>query len=270
RHDQPLQSSVREKMQQKANGTFLWVSLVMKELKDVQSWEVVQVLDEVPIELTDVYQRMMEHIKQLKRRNPELCRQILSTVVATHRPLHLQELCILADLPNQGPNVEEATATMVQMCGSFLTLRQDYVYIVHQSAKDFLSDEAAVSVFPSGAGEVHQDLFSRSVQVMSKNLQRDIYQLRALGYPVEQVQQPKPDPLAALRYSCIYWIDHLYEWISSSSTYDGAILISKGVVEGFIRTRYLYWLEAISLCTSMSKGIVSMAKLEALTKVIPY
>jgi hypothetical protein len=43
-HDQSLLSSVREKMRQKANGTFLWVSLVMKELKDVQSWEVAQVL----------------------------------------------------------------------------------------------------------------------------------------------------------------------------------------------------------------------------------
>ncbi|KAF2728246.1 HET-domain-containing protein [Polyplosphaeria fusca] len=270
RHDQLLQCSVREKMQQKANGTFLWVSLVIKELKGVQSWEVVQVLDEVPTELIDVYRRMIEHINQLKRRNPGLCRQILSTVIATHRPLHLQELCVLADLPYQGLNVEEATTTMVQMCGSFLTLRQDYVYVVHQSAKDFLSDEAAVSEFPSRAWEVHRDLFSRSIQVMSGSLQRDMYQLRTLGYPVEQVQQPKPDPLAALRYSCIYWIDHLYEWISSSSTYDGSILISAGVVDRFMRTKFLNWLEAVSLCKSISKGVVSMAKLEALTEVIPH
>ncbi|KAF2731912.1 HET-domain-containing protein [Polyplosphaeria fusca] len=263
-YDQSLQLSVREKMQQKANGTFLWVSLVIKELKDVQAWEVVQVLEEVPTELTEVYRRMMELIKQLKRQNPELCRQVLSTVVATHRPLHLQELCVLADLPKQGPNVEETTATIVKMCGSFLTLREDYVYVVHQSAKDFLSDEAALSVFPSGAREVHQDIFSRSIQVMSKSFQRDMYQLRGLGYPVEQVQQPKPDPLAALRYSCIYWIDHLCEWISNSSTYDRSILISGGVVDRFMRKKYLYWLEAISLCTSMSKGVVSMSRLEAL------
>jgi len=130
-HDQLLYLSVREKMQQKANGTFLWVSLVMNELKDVQAWEVMQVLDEVPSELTDVYWRMMEHIKQLKRRNPELCRQILSTVVVAQRPLHLQELRVLADLPYQGHNVDEATATIVKMCGSFLTLREAYVYVIY-------------------------------------------------------------------------------------------------------------------------------------------
>jgi hypothetical protein len=269
-HDQSLLSSVREKMRQKANGTFLWVSLVMKELKDVQSWEVAQVLKEVPTQLTDVYQRMIEHIKQLKRRNPELCRQILSTVVATYRPLHLQELYVLADLPNQGSTAEQTTAAMVNMCGSFLTLREDHVYVIHQSARDFLSDEAAISVFPSGPGEVHRDIFTRSIQAMSGNLQRDMYQLDTLGYPIEQVQQPKPDPLAALRYSCIYWIDYLCEWMSNSSTYDRSILMSGGVVDGFMRKKFLYWLEAVSLCANVSKGVISMSRLEALTEVIPH
>lgn len=35
----------------------------MKELKDVQAWEVLQVLEEVPTELIDVYRRMIGHIK---------------------------------------------------------------------------------------------------------------------------------------------------------------------------------------------------------------
>jgi len=101
-------------------------------------------------------------------------------------------------------DVEQTIVAMVNMCGSFLTLREDYVYIIHQSARDFLLDEAAVSVFPSGAGEVHRNIFSRSIEFMSKNLQRNVYQLDALEYPVEQVQQPRPDPLLGLRYSCIY------------------------------------------------------------------
>ena len=34
KYNRLLQDSIQEKMQQKANGTFLWVSLVIKELKD--------------------------------------------------------------------------------------------------------------------------------------------------------------------------------------------------------------------------------------------
>ena len=40
------------------------------------------------------------------------------------------------------------------------------------------------------------------------------------------------------------------------------------MVDVFVRKKYLYWLEALSLCRSMSEGVLSMAKLEALTQVI--
>jgi hypothetical protein len=72
-HNKLLRDSVREKMQRKANGTFLWVSLVIQELKDVMSWEALQVLDEVPIELKDVYRRIIAQIKRLQRQYLELC-----------------------------------------------------------------------------------------------------------------------------------------------------------------------------------------------------
>ncbi|KAF2177112.1 HET-R [Zopfia rhizophila CBS 207.26] len=262
KHDALLQDSIRKKIQQKANGTFLWVSIVIKELKDVMAWETVQVLDEVPLELKDVYRRMVEKIKRLHRQYPELCRQVLSTVLATYHPLHLQELHVLSGLPTQVQNVNQATAAIVKMCGSFLTIREDNVYIIHQSARDFLSEEARHDVFPCGTGDVHQSIFSRSLQVMSRTLRRDIYSLCTLGYPVEEIKPPNPDLLAASRYPCIYWIDHLCDWNPSSSAKDKVDLQDGGAVDSFLRQQYLYWLEALSLCKSMSKGVVSIAKLE--------
>jgi hypothetical protein len=53
------------------------------------SWEAIQVLNEVPMELKDVYRRMMDQIKRLQRQYPELCRYVLSIVIAAYRPLHL-------------------------------------------------------------------------------------------------------------------------------------------------------------------------------------
>jgi hypothetical protein len=208
-HDKLLRDLVQEKMQRKANGTFLWVSLVIQELKDVMSWEALQVLDEVPMELKDVYCRMMAQIKRLQRQYPELCRQVLSIVITAYRPLHLQELYVLSGLPTQVQNVNQPTATIVKMCGSFLTIRDNNVYIIHQSAKDFLSKEASYDIFPREIGDVHHSIFLKSLETMSKTLRRDIYNLRAPGYAIEWVKQPDPDPLAASRYSCIYWVNHL-------------------------------------------------------------
>ncbi|KAI9766187.1 MAG: hypothetical protein M1839_005017 [Geoglossum umbratile] len=126
---------------------------------------------------------------------------------------------------------------IVRMCGSFLTIRNDNVYIIHHSAKDFLSEEASPDIFPCGIRDVHYSIFSKSLQVMSRTLQRDMFSLRTLGYPIKRVKQPDPDPVD---------------------------LQDKGTVHEFIKKKYLYWLEALSLCKGMSEGVVSIAKLEAL------
>jgi hypothetical protein len=278
-HDELLQDSVRAKMQRKANGTFLWVSLVVRELKDVMAWDVLGVLDEVPTELKELYHRMMKQIKQLRGQDSERCRQILATIIATYRPLHLQELYVLSGLPLQFKNVNQV-ATIVKMCGLFLTIREDNVYIIHQSARDFLSDEAKYHLFPYGVGGIHYSLFSKSLQVMSNSLQRDMYNLNALGYPAEQVRTPDRDPLAASRYSCVYWVDHLHDailglsggaslgsFLNEHSRFQGD-LRDDGTVHIFLKEKYLYWLEALSLCKSMSKGVVSIAKLEVFMQVI--
>ena len=95
-----------------------------------------------------------------------------------------------------------------------------------------------------------------------------MYSLGALGYPAEQVQRPDPDPLAASRYSCIYWIDHLSDWNSSSSADQSVDLQDVGFVHEFMKKKFLHWLEALSLCKSMTKAMVSVAKLEAIVQVI--
>ena len=46
---------------------------------------------------------------------------------------------------------------------------------------------------------------------MSNTLKRDIYNLRDPGCSIEQVHYPNPDPLAPIRYACVYWVDHLCE-----------------------------------------------------------
>ncbi|CAI6226311.1 unnamed protein product [Periconia digitata] len=95
-----------------------------------------------------------------------------------------------------------------------------------------------------------------------------MYNLGAPGYPIERVALPDPDPLGKARYSCIYWVDHLRNCGSTTTTGPHINLQDKGIIEKFIQQKYLYWLEALSLCKSMPKGVVSMAELEALIYVM--
>ncbi|KAF7505723.1 hypothetical protein GJ744_000489 [Endocarpon pusillum] len=263
--DTTLRSQVREVLRQKANGTFLWVALVVQELEKPESWNPLEVVEEVPVGLHQLYDRMVDQIQQLTKKNSDRCRLLLSTVSVAYRPLYLAELGSLCKLSGQVSTLTKNTKTLVAMCGSFLTILDDQVYLIHQSAKDYLSDEARAAVFRQ-QGEVHYDVFSQSLRLLSGTLKRDIYSLDALGCMIDEVTMPVPDPLGATRYSCIYWIDHLCDSIISKSTGRDKDVQDGGAIHAFLKAHYLYWLEALSLCKSMSQGVVSITKLEDLVQ----
>ncbi|KAF2464766.1 uncharacterized protein BDR25DRAFT_396619 [Lindgomyces ingoldianus] len=183
-----------------------------------------------PPGLNSLYNRMIQRINSLD--NAGLCRRVLATVAIVYWPITLKELTTL---------VEELDG-----------MAED----LDASAKDFLLKEAIHAIFLSGSEIFYYAIFSTSLQAISDTLRRDIYELGALGYSIAQVQQPKPDPLAASRYSCIYWIDHLFDWNPSPSAEDHVDLQGGGA------------LEALSLCKSMLKGVVSIAKLEVVMQVL--
>jgi hypothetical protein len=272
KHDKVLQDQVRDGMRRKADGTFLWVALVFKELQDLEDADyeeisdVLQALEEVPSGLMPFYDRMMEQIGQLKDRDRKLCRLILSTVILSCRPLHLRELPILAGLKGQLTQ-RAKLERIVNKCGSFLTIRESHVYLIHQSAKDYLSINASAKIFPTGRADVHYDLFSRSLSALSEILRRDICNFRHPGLLIDQVKLVDPDPLAPVRYSCVFWVDHLYEVDNGNCYAYEDDLKDKGIVHVFLQQKFLYWLEALSLLGSMSDGVLSMETLESLLLV---
>ncbi|PVH90374.1 HET-domain-containing protein, partial [Periconia macrospinosa] len=247
-----------------ANGTFLWVALVCQNLDGIPRWKVLAKLEAFPPGLDALYNRMMQQISSSD--DADLCKRILALIAIVYRPVTLDELTYLCEPLEDMADDLASVQQIVGLCGSFLAIRSGTVYFVHQSAKDFLCTKADSVIFPSGMKEIHRAIFSRSLQIMSKTLRRDMYSLHALGYPADQVEPPDTDPLAALRYSCIYWIDHLSDWNHSCPAHDMVPLQDQGPVDNFLRRKYLYWLEALSLCKSMPKGVISMAKLETLMK----
>ena len=178
----------------------------------------------------------------------------------------IPELAALVEQLEDFVNDLELVREIVSLCGSFLTLRDNTVYFVHQSAKDFLLAKALNEVFPIGINSAHQSMFSKSLAILSQTLHRDMYGLKALGTPVRNVPPPKLNPLAESRYSCVYWINHLLDSRATSPMGSFADAQVKDV-EVFLRKKYLYWLEGLSLCTSLEQGVVSMTKLWLILQV---
>lgn len=248
-----------------ANDTFLWVALVCQELERTENWDVREKLALFPPGLNSLYERMMDQISGSG--SAKICLQVLASTAVLYRPVTIRELVLLAEQLARFVNDLESVRKIVSLCGSFLTLQDDTVYFVHQSAKDFLFSTAYSHIFPDSAERVHQEIFLKSLAILSRTLHRDIYGLKMLGSSIKGVKPPSPDPLAESRYPCVYWINHLCD--SENKSLDSSVnnpQVRDAVLE-FLKEKYLYWLEGLSLCRSVGNGIVSMAKLWSLVQV---
>jgi hypothetical protein len=268
-YDRQTETMVRDYLSSNANGTFLWVALVCQGLEDpkVRERHTLAKLRAFPPGLDSLYAQMMEQIGHSE--DADLCKRMLAVATIVHQPISLHELTTLVEMPDDISGHLESLEEIVKVCGSFLTLRDQTVYFVHQSAKDFLlgkathraSSNAFEWVFPLGVKDVNHTIFSKSLDVMSTVLRRDMYGLREPGFPIDQVKTPIPDPLRTARYSCVFWVDHLRDSISGKSITQRNV---QDAVQIFLEQKYLYWLEALSLLRAMSGGVIAIRQLESL------
>lgn len=243
--------NIAHQLRMKAGGTFLWVALVCKELEDVDEYDVEDVVKEMPEGLKQLYERMFQKITTLKRRDPEFCNSVLEAVTVAFRPLALAELGTLAGLP---PNVP--ALTIAKKCGTFLTVRDDTVYLLHQSAKDYLHDD----IYHDKLGDMNKTVLQRCLEGMKSILTRNIYGLKSLGHLTAEITAPIPDPLDPVRYCCLHWADHLCE-AGEVSQFPAELL------QSFLKTKFLNWIEALTLLDAFPRAMNSNLKLRTFSKV---
>ncbi|KAL4788945.1 hypothetical protein BDV19DRAFT_44040 [Aspergillus venezuelensis] len=259
--NQILLEQVKKQLLQKSDGTFLWVALVVQEMQKCRrSAAVLKLVGGIPQGLTPLYDRMLQQIQDFEEQDREPCILVLSIVTLGYRPLYLHEICCLTSLSNQQYGFGDLE-DIVSMCGSFLVIRDNQVYLIHQSAKDYLSDDkVSASIFPYGVSAIHYRIFHESLQSLSIKLKRDIYGLQNPGALVSEIMtfQPHPDPLCDLQYSCTYWLDHFTNYTSLERTE-----VSDNEISNFLKRHLLHWLESLSLIRKLRHGILSLKKLSA-------
>lgn len=255
-----IQDAIYHYLYSNAASSFLWATLACQDLAKVPiESNLLLKLTDYPAGLDALYTYMLGQI--CGSDTSKLCLHILAVMSVVYRPITIDELSSFVDTPDGAPD-EEALIQAIGFCSSFLAIHERTILFVHQSAKDFLTGKAANIVCASRMEHIHYIIFSQSLQVLSKTLRRDIYGLDAPGYPIDQVKRPDPDPLAVAGYSCVYWMKHLVDSIQFVRQHGD--LREGGTVDIFLRTKYLYWLEALSLLKSLPEGALSISKLQHL------
>lgn len=253
-----LQVSVRKSLLEKAEDTFLWVALVCQELrqKDVLPYRVESFLEKVPTGLVPLYERMLNQILHQKDEDAvEPCRRVLCTVALASRPLNLKEIAFFSQ-------ISAGTHELVSFCGSFITIRQDIAYLVHQSAKDFLCDRSGnAKIFSSGQEHEHAITASLCLNAMSSNLKQDVCNLNDPGRYLSNINKIRIDTYISshVQYACLYWVEHLQQ--AGSSEQERLILRGDCKVYEFFQCHFLHWLEALSLLGNVSEAVLAINSL---------
>ena len=259
-----LQISVRKCLNEKAEDTFLWVALVCRELSKVGQRKVMSLLEMIPTGLIPLYERMLYQVlHQGDEDDIKLCRQILCSVTLAKRPLRLEEIAVFAKISGNKGDVEE----LVGLCGSFLTVRKETVYWVHQSAKDYLSDGKGKGIFLLGQEHEHANTASLCLSIMSKTLRKDMCNLQAPGFRLSELEQSALGDHVPfhVQYACLYWVDHLQQ--AGSAKQETLTLGEDSQVFNFFEIHFLHWLEALILMSKLSEAILAIRSLGSIPSV---
>lgn len=260
---------------EKAEGTFLWAAIVCDELVKCQPWDAERVLSELPAGLTSLYEAMLERLaRPQNKENFALCEKMLCVVPFTFRPLKLEEVGYLADLPLPIRENIGFIDHLVGLCASFLIIRGGAIYTIHQSAVEFFTQGPGLQSFQRSLAQCHLDLFSTCCNRMAQSLHRDMAGDCNLGPTIRRALDAKyyqtndgknPDLPAAMAYCCMYSVPHAMEALQSDR--DIVRNNAAGMVHAFFGEHLLHWLEALSLLDEYDVAISGLQTLSGCAEV---
>lgn len=189
----------------------------------------------------------------------------VGSILTLAQPLSIQGLSSLLDVPTD--DIED----QLDLLHSVLKVPSDTrtpIRLLHLSFRDFILDPEKgrdLERYPFWVDEkaTHARLALQCLELLSKegNLKEDMCCLQSPSTIRSDIAQEliESSILPEIQYACIYWVHHLRE--------------GKGTVQDddythvFLRTKLLFWLEALSLLGRISEALGMINSLIALVDV---
>ncbi|KAH9235748.1 hypothetical protein K456DRAFT_1800685, partial [Colletotrichum gloeosporioides 23] len=146
--NQDMQGILRTKLLGTANRTYLWLHLMVKELPHldkITKRAFQKDIDSLPQSVEQAHERILSRHSNGNRKKVQT---LLHIVVGARQPLTLIELYVAYQLATQLPNADrhddlELDYTHFKLrirdlCGLFVFINDNRVYLIHQTAKEFL------------------------------------------------------------------------------------------------------------------------------------
>ncbi|KAM3440835.1 hypothetical protein MY4824_001962 [Beauveria thailandica] len=225
-YDAQIKTAVSDALKTNADGTFLWVSIMVAELKrpKVRNADVLEILKKLPQTLDDTYASILRQIED----HQEEAGFILRCLVAARRPLTPNEMVTALTVWKTGTRGDLSIYNdMISICSSMVCLSSDdtpALNLCHKSVKDFLLKERPSTRpwYSTTADEANWCLFNICwTHLAADNLACDLFPIfeppfspRVLAYPhlvaeplaLERQRLFEGNPF--LEYAYEHWGDH--------------------------------------------------------------
>ncbi|KAJ5725089.1 uncharacterized protein N7483_006446 [Penicillium malachiteum] len=146
-YDEEATNWLVEKLHSVENRTYLWLSLIREEIRlserPSNRRELHKIISNLPPSVMDAFDSILKRC-----RHPELARQLLHIILAAHEPLSVDDMKIATVLASdleyrsyKEVGVERSDAFEMRIknvCGLMVTIEDDLVFLIHQTAKEFL------------------------------------------------------------------------------------------------------------------------------------
>jgi ankyrin repeat protein len=201
------------------NRTYLWVWLVFDFLRNSVGITR-ENLEEQSRSIPDTVEAAYEKILS-RSRNKEKARKMLHIVVAAKRPMRLDEMALALALGDRRSCAEISLEPMVRfcdtirdLCGLFVSIVDSRIYLLHQTAREFLvrAETTPVQLPASDACWKHLLEPAKSNRILAEICMRylllDDFTSKAPEL-VSDLAESKTNNFALLDYAAEYWAPHL-------------------------------------------------------------
>ncbi|KAK7425569.1 hypothetical protein QQZ08_008010 [Neonectria magnoliae] len=220
RYSSALKEEVKNALRGKAGGTFLWVSLMLAELKNTLKYDVSRRLKHLPQGLDATYTRILDD--NIPEERQEDARFLLLTMVAAVRPLKDKEMAASFALWRDNAMVQteylDDYTDICSSCSSIIYLVETHsgeitLNFCHQSVKDFLLQnpgDSSAAWFRTSLDGANSFMF----QMCWRYLSNDEFSDSGVnfGWPtlIDEIVWIKTinPPFAFFRYALSSWKDH--------------------------------------------------------------
>lgn len=137
---------LQEKLTSVANRTYLWVSLTLDVIENISGFtrgKVRQAIQKIPQTVDDAYDKILNRSSDTKK-----ARKLLHIDTAATRPLSLEEMSLTMAIDESHRSYDDVIEelepeerfrhTLRDLCGLFVVVIGSKIYLLHQTAKEFL------------------------------------------------------------------------------------------------------------------------------------